>query len=108
MKIPKYVIDLMSRSKYEYVFCVSNENYATGYTIRIFKQTDQTMIDTLRKEVEKLVAWANRQVKNEEGIQTAYVLKVPSKTHYCPQFAVVTIFDPVMKEIEKYIKEESQ
>ena len=106
MKIPKYVVELMTRAKYEYDRCVTNDNYATGYTIKICKATDQTMIWTLQKEVERLVAWANRQVENEEGIQTAYLLHIPAQTHYCPQFAVVTIYDPVMKEIEKYIPKE--
>lgn len=29
----------------------------------------------------------------------------PDKTHHCEQSAVVTIFDPVMNEIEKYIND---
>jgi hypothetical protein len=38
-------------------------------------------------------------------MKTAFVLDFPDKTHYCNQAAVVTIFDPVMNEIEKYIND---
>lgn len=99
MTIPKYVQELMSRSRYEYNLHRDNENYAAGYTIKIRKHSEYARIETLEKEVERLVSWANRVA----GIETAHILDVPAKTHHCNQVAVVTIFDPVMQEIEKYI-----
>lgn len=96
---PKYVQDLMSRSRYEFDFYGGHENYGAGYTIKIRKASEYARVDTLRKEVERLVAWANRVA----GVEAAYVLDVPTETHYCKQVAVVTIFDPVMQKIEQYI-----
>lgn len=100
MKIPKYVIELMSRAEYNYKYLVNDKNYAAGYTLRVFKATPYTKVNTLKAEVEKLVAWANKN----GGEGTAYILRLPNKTHYYDQSAIVTIFDPVMKQIEKYIK----
>lgn len=98
MKIPKYVIDLMARSHYEYDFCTKDPNYGVGYTISIQKSTEYKQIETLRAEVERLCKWANRAVP-----ETAFLLYIPSETHYTKQIAIVTIFDPIMQRIEQYI-----
>lgn len=104
MTIPKYVQELMNRSSYVFSnskIMLDNINYAAGYTIRIQKRTEYAKADTLRSDVERLVKWANR----EAGFECAHILSVPTKTHYHKQGAVVTIFDPVMQEIEQYIPE---
>lgn len=101
MKIPKYVIELMERSRYEYDFCTKDPNYAVGYTLSIRKGSEYQQVDTLRKEMERLCSWANRAA----GVETAFLLHVPKKTHYTKQAAIVTIFDPVMQKIEQYIPE---
>ena len=72
--------------------------YGPGYTISIQKGTEYQRIDTLRAEVERLCAWSNRIVPD-----TAFLLSIPADTHYTKQSAVVTIFDPVMQKIERYI-----
>ena len=102
MKIPKYVQDLMSRSTYVYstsTLMTENPNYAAGYTIRIEKHSEYAEAEAFRKEVERLVKWANRVA----GIETAHILSVPDRTRHHKQGAVVTIFDPVMQKIESYI-----
>ena len=101
MSIPKYVQDLMSRSRYEFDFCKNHENYAAGYTLRIKKSTAYTKIDTFKAELERLVKWANKAA----GCEAAYVLDIPTETHYTAQAATITIFDPIMQKIEKYIPE---
>lgn len=98
LKIPKYVDDLLSRSEFEFDFCKSNKDYAAGYTIRIRKRSAYQLVGTFNEEIERLVKWANRQVE-----ETAYILEQPVKTHYCGQFAIVTIFDPIMQKIEHLI-----
>lgn len=98
MNIPKYIIDLMSRAKYEYDFHINNENYAVGYTIRIRKYSAYEKVDTFNAEIDRLKAWVDRQVE-----ETCFILDRPTKTHYVNQVAIVTIFDPVMKYIEEYI-----
>ena len=73
----------------------------------IRKKTDQTLIPTFEKEVQRLRAWAQRVYKQRYGggdEPITFLLDIPTKTHYCNQYAVVTIFDPVMKDIERYIK----
>ena len=99
MIIPKYVQELMGRRRYEYDFLRSHENYSAGYTIKLRKRSAYAQIDTLRKEVERLCKWANKVA----GVETAFILDMPTKTHHVNQVAVVTIFDPVMQHIEKYI-----
>lgn len=104
MKVPKYVQELMKRSRYEFVSCTGNQNYAAGYTVSIRKDRPYQRIETLRKEVSKLQAWAQREYKKRGGDdQITFLISMPARTHYCNQYAVITIFDPVMKYIEQYI-----
>ena len=103
--IPKYIQELMKRSQYEFDFCTRNENYAAGYTISIRKDRPYQRIETLRAEVQRLQAWVQREYKKRGGDdQITYLLSMPARTHYCNQYAIVTIFDPIMKDIEGYIK----
>ena len=99
MKVPKYVQELMARSQYEYVNA-KGEHYAAGYTLRIEKRSPYTQADTFRREIERLVRWANR---TPAGPDTAYILYTPQDTRHCTQYALITIFDPVMQRVEKYI-----
>ena len=101
MKIPKYVIEMMQRSSYNYDYRIHNsypEKYAVGYTINIVKESPYQYVSTFKKEIDRLKKWVERQQGGEMQI-----LEMPSKTHYCKQIAIVSIFDPVMQHIEKYI-----
>ena len=102
MKIPKFVVELMGRAEFD----LQHPQGVPGYTIRVFKATDYTRHATLCKEVERLVAWANKvaPVPAEWESDTAMVVSTPGCTRYRRQYAVVTIFDPVMKELEKIMK----
>ena len=100
MIIPKYVQEILARSCYEFDCCTKDPNYSAGYTIRVEKANAYTKAETLKAEVQKLCTWANRAA----GVDTAYILSTPARTHYCTQYAVVTIFDPIMQQVEKYIK----
>lgn len=97
MRIPKYVQEMLKRSEYDF-------NGDVGYTIKIHKATYYTKAETLQKEVEKLVAWVNKQVEQIEGLPTAFINRIPVKTHYTDQVAVVTIYDPVMNKLEGFIE----
>lgn len=97
--VPKYVQEIMERSRYEFDFYKNHEHYAAGYTIKIRKHSAYAHVATLKHEVERLIAWANRIA----GAEIAHVLDMPKVTHHCGQVAVVTIYDPVMQRIEKYI-----
>ena len=100
MKIPKYVIELMKRSTYDFNCSIQDKNYAAGYTINIKKKSEYQKIESFKEEIENICKWANRISGNE----TAYILYLPNKTHYTKQYATITIFDPVMKQIEQYIQ----
>ena len=98
MKIPKFVRELMSRASWEY----DHPNSSPGYTVRIRKATPYTHAGTLCTECERLVNWANRQPSGDE---TAFFDYCPDTTRHRWQYAIVTIYDPVMKYLEQYIKE---
>lgn len=99
MIIPKYVQELMSRAR----FVLGAMD--AGYTIRIYKSTPYSNISTLKGEVKRLQRWVERMMpKDDLGVPTIVINKIPTKTHYCDQYAVVTIFDPIMQKIEKYIR----
>jgi len=106
MKVPKYVQELMSRSEFDLL----HPRGDPGYTLKIYKATPYSKADTLKAEVERAVAWANRiaPVPPEWDSDTARILSVPHATHYCDQYAVATFYDPVMKELEKYIPEDGR
>jgi len=101
MKIPKYVEDILGRS--EFCFFVGSVCADAGYTITVHKASEYQMHRTLNAECDRLVAWANRQCPSIEDAPTARVDRYLTETHYCDQTAVVTIYDPVMKEIESMI-----
>lgn len=97
MKIPKFVQEIMERSK----FALGEGD--PGYTIEVRKETPYTYADTFQREIERLVAWANRVVPHIEDVPNAVINRVPSKTRHEFQYATVTIYDPIMQQIEKYI-----
>ena len=97
MKIPKYVIELMQRAKYN--FDSFGNNYAAGYTIDIAKYSHYESADTFRAEIDRLKNWVERQNGGE-----MIIINRPIQTrHSQMQYATVTIFDPVIKYIEIYI-----
>lgn len=106
MKIPKYIEETLKpdykggQSRYEFDRFIGHEHYATGYTIRVYKQSHYEYASTLRQRVEKLKAWVERQPGGE-----AHILYAPDKTHHTQQYAIITIYDPVMQHIEHLVKE---
>ena len=98
MKIPKYVQDLMERSHFYYGFKPGDDRCSPGYTIAIKKRSAYTMADTLAAEVQRLKNWVERQHGGE-----CIIIRVPEKTTHGDQIAIVTIWDPVMQNVEKFI-----
>jgi hypothetical protein len=90
----------MSRAKYNYSNRYSNNpNYAVGYTIEIHKRTAYAHVGTLKEEIEKLEKFV---IKNNSELKVLYM---PTETHYNDQHVTITIFDPIMKHLEQYIKQ---
>ena len=99
MKIPKYVVEIMKRSRYCYIYPKSRaEDCSPGYTVTIKKATPYTNAKTFRNELERLKRWVERQ---DGG--NMQIIFCPSVTHHNDQTAIITIWDPVMKYIEQYI-----
>lgn len=96
MKIPKYVIELMRRAEYNYN-SIGN-GYSVGYTVDIAKYSNYEKIDTFRCEIGRLKKWVEKQ----EGGKME-ILSLPIQTKHNMQYGTVTIYDPVMQKIEKYI-----
>ena len=100
MHIPKYVADILHRAKFTF-----GKGCVPGYTIAIEKRTEYAYHTTLRDEAFKLVAWANReyQKRSKDNTEIAAVLSWEHRTRHRQQTAIVTIYDPIMKDIESYI-----
>lgn len=98
MNIPKYVQELMERSYFYYNFKSGDDRFGAGYTIAIKKRTAYTMADTLSAEVQRLKNWVERQTGGE-----CIIIRVPTKTTHGDQIAIVTIWDPVMQHLERFI-----
>ena len=106
IRIPKYIKEILERAQFSY-----EKDRIPGYTIKIEKKTPYTLATTLRDEAKKLVEWANREYKRISNDETeiATLNGYDWKTSYkYKQYATVTIYDPIMRKIEKYIKEETK
>lgn len=99
MKIPKYIQEIMARSTYYFDFDSKDKRYAAGYTIIIRKPSPYTQVETFKKELVRLQKFCARHDT------LCLIVSAPQKTHYTnSQTAIVTIFDPLMMQLEKYIK----
>lgn len=96
--IPKFVRELLSRAEYAY-----SPDSEPGYSLKIHKRSIYANVSSLKKEVERFCAWADRNTP--EGLNKSVILCVPKQNHYTDQIAIVTVYDPVMKKIEEFIKE---
>ena len=99
--MPKYVKEMMSRAS----FCFTQSFAIPGYTISIRKSTEYTSCQTLKQEVERLAKWVRKECNRRKldfGM-TMVVNSIPESTHYCKQYAYVTIYDPIMMDLEKFI-----
>lgn len=97
MNVPKYAQQMMERATFDRLY--HNPKSEPGYTIWIEKETPYTYANTLYEECERLVKWARRNFAEAE------ILECPTITRHNRQRALVTISDPVMKHLERYIPE---
>jgi len=106
LTIPKYVENILSRSQWKAPYYMAGKYREGFYTFTILKETDYVTARVFQREVERFVAWANREAKKATGIQqpVATIISIPEKTRHAEQYAVVKIVDPIMKQIEDHIK----
>ena len=92
MEIPKYIQDTMERSK----FVLSYGE--PGYTIAIRKATPYTQVSTFKVEIERLEKWVQQMMsKDDLGVPTMIINRIPKKTHYANQYAIVTYRNQINK-----------
>ena len=107
--IPTYVKRMLKRASFAIETSKFKNGYDPSYTIIIPKHSIYAQADTLKVEVEKLVAWATRKVYGifpPAGYQKCLpvvVRSLPTETHYCKQYAVIDIYDPIMIGVERLI-----
>lgn len=106
--MPQYVKDLMARASFQF----SQIFAEPGYTIAIGKRTDYTNVQTLKEEIERLAKWVRKECRrlgmDKKGSdETILIHNIPTITNYCPQYAFVTIFDPIMQRLEPFIQNNS-
>ncbi len=107
--VPTYVKRMLKRSSFAIETSCFQKGYDPSYTIIVPKHSIYAQADTLKAEIEKLVAWATRAVygilppAGYEKCPPVVVRSLPVETHYCKQYAVLDIYDPVMLRIEHLI-----
>lgn len=101
---PKYIQELMARAAFDF----SQEFTCPGYTIKIRKRSNYEFAQTLKENIEQLAKWVRKEClrlgMDKAGAENTIIInRIPESTMYCPQYAFVTIFDPIMQRLEKYI-----
>jgi hypothetical protein len=94
MKAPNYITNSLHNAEFYF-----GEDGCVGYSIKIFKHTRYENANTLRIRCAAIIGWCNNQIPG-----SAEMVSYPKVTHYTQQFAVITIYDPVMLYLEKFIK----
>ena len=108
-RIPTYVKRMLKRSAFAIRTSLFEKGWDPSYTIIIPKHSIYAQADTLKAEVERLEAWAMRNkygsfpTLEDKKFPPVVVRHIPSETHYCKQYAVVDIYDPVMLRVEHLI-----
>ena len=96
----------MARASFQF----SGDFAVPGYTISIKKYSNYEYCQTLKEEVERLAKWVRKECRrlgmDKKGAEGTIVInRIPSITLYQQQCASVTIYDPIMQTLEKYIPE---
>lgn len=99
-RIPKYIEEILKFSEFD----LKCKESIPGYTIKLHKFSIYWSVNTLRNRAMKLVNWARSYC----GDSSAELINYPKETHYCDQYAIINIFDPIMSKIEKLIRSEKE
>ncbi len=100
--IPKYVEELMGRSKHLLGM------KSAGYCLAVGKQAPDADVGKLRAEVERLKKWADKQMPKTKGAAVAagiVIDYVPEETYRCNQYVEITVNSEVMKQLEPFVKD---
>lgn len=105
IKIPKYVENILARSQWRAPHYLIGHYREGFYTFTIVKETPYTTARVFRREVDRFLAWAQREARREYGCTwpIGHVVSAPKVTRHQKQWAVVKIVDPIMHDIEDKI-----
>lgn len=109
MEIPKYIQTLLERSEWAVTAGRLPKGCDPGYTILLHKRTPYSLAATLKKDADALKKWCDRRMLSTcpgydlERMPKTVVHSVPKATHHHDQWAVVIIYDPVMKHLEHLV-----
>lgn len=109
MDIPKYIQALLGRSEWAVTAGRLPKDCDPGYTILLHKRTPYSLAGTLAEEARSLKKWCDRQTLSIcpdydlERMPKTVIRSCPQVTHYCDQWAVVIIYDPLMKNLENMV-----
>lgn len=115
MKIPKYVQELVKQRRIrpapldEQGELYDQKLGEYGFMFRVYRRDNYYRDYTFEAEVKRLVAWANRNYA--EGLVCKFrwfTDKEHRKPYYKRDYAVVSITDPVAKQLEKMIEQVSK
>lgn len=115
MKIPKYVQELVKQRRIrpapldEQGELYDQKLGEYGFMFRVYRRDNYYRDYTFEAEVKRLVAWANRNYA--EGLVCKFrwfMDKEHRKPYYKRDYAVVSITDPVAKQLEKMIEQVSK
>lgn len=110
IKIPKYVEDILARSQWKAPYYMVGMYREGFYTFTILKKTRYTTLRVFRREVDRFLAWANREARRKYGCiwPVAHVVNAPRVSRHHMQYIVVKIVDPIMHDIEDKIVNDLQ
>lgn len=97
MTVPKNIVNLMNRAKYNKN--LSRVGFEINYTLVIYKKTFNQHIDTFKKEIDGLKKWI------EEIGGTCKIFDFPAKTKYNTQSCIVKISHAKMELLRSYIND---
>jgi len=105
--LPKYVENILARSQWKmpHYYHGVREGF---YIFAIRKETDYTTARVFRREVDRFLAWAQREARRKYNCAwpIGKVLDAPKVTRHREQWAIVKIVDPIMHDIEGHIVKE--
>ena len=67
----------------------------------------------LQYQIEQLAKWVRKECRrcgmDKAGADSTIIVhNIPHITLYCPQYAFVTIFDPIMQKLEPFIPQKKK
>lgn len=97
MTVPKNIVNLMNRTRYNRN--LSRVGFEINYTLVIYKKSFNQHVETFKKEIDELKEWI------EKMGGTCDIFDFPTKNKYNTQSCIVKISHKEMELLRPYIDE---